>query len=163
MSKYCHWFKGTPGEFDQTNQFDRNPGWVDYQVLGPTFGAVSMMLGTKDILPIFVNSRGCAYHIRFTHYAWGPDFGLAEKPLPFLEFSAQEVIHGNYRLSPGQLSSLQKIVSKKGIKLLVLIIGDNVLLSGDGLDELLDDLTNNLHIPARVLRLGGLSGSNPYL
>jgi nitrogenase molybdenum-iron protein alpha/beta subunit len=163
MSRLCHWYQGKPSELGQNNSLGRNPLWADYQVLGPSFGAVSMLLGTKDITPVFVNARGCAFHIRFTKFAWGPDFKLTEKPIPYLDFSRTQVVSGRYVARQDQIQALRRITERKGTRLIVLLAGDAVALSGDSLEELSNQLETSLSIPAPVLRISGLSGANPWV
>ncbi len=163
MSRLCQWYKGRPDGLQEQLSLGRNPAWADYQVLGPSFGAVSMLLGTQDILPVFVTARGCAYHTRFTQYAWGPDFGLVARPIPFLDFTRTQIVSGAYVAEPAQVQALGRLVRLKGSRLMVLLCGDDVALSGDDLGELSAELQAEIGIPAPVLRTSGISGANPWV
>jgi nitrogenase molybdenum-iron protein alpha/beta subunit len=87
---------------------------------------------------------------------------MTGKPLPFLDFTRTQVVNGMYTARQGQLRALNRIVTAKGIRLVVLLCGDDVILSGDSLEGLAAQLQENLGIPARVLRVSGISGANPW-
>jgi len=163
MSQFCHWYKGKPEEIPHEGKLGRNPAWADYQVLGPSFGAVSMLLGIKDILPVFVNARGCAFHTRFTKYAWGIELGMERNPLPYLEFTSTAVVNGNYIVSQDKLKALERITDRNDYRLLVLMASDNVILAGDSLEDLSTQIQDILKIPVSVLRVSGISGTNPWI
>ncbi len=154
---------GDVERFRQQEQFERNPFWADYQVLGPMLGAVSMLLGTQDIMPVMVGSRGCAWHTRLTMYAWGVDFGVRRRAVPTLDFTPKQIVSGNYVVGSEQMAALRRISEANSIHMAVLLPGDSANLAGDGLDGLSAQVSDGLGIPAPVLRVSPISGSNPWV
>jgi nitrogenase molybdenum-iron protein alpha/beta subunit len=122
-----------------------------------------MLLNTSDIMPVMVSARGCAAHARFTKYAWGVDFGVRRKAIPVLDFAPTQVVRGDYTPQQEQLHALRRLTEANGIRMIVLLSGDNVLLSAHSLDDLSALVQQELGIPAPVLPIGGLSGSNPWV
>lgn len=99
------WFNGQPQDLLENWRFGEDPLWVDYQVLGPNFGALSVFLGMEDVLPIMIGSRSCVTHLRFTKIAWGIDYTLNPRPYPFIEVHRNDVIQSRYDISNPQLSA----------------------------------------------------------
>ncbi|MBM4429266.1 MAG: hypothetical protein FJ026_02830 [Chloroflexi bacterium] len=157
------WYRGDVKTLIENWQFSDNPFWADYQVLGPSFGALSVFMSMTDVLPIMIGSRGCATHLRFTKIAWGGDFGLEPRPLPFIEVSQSQVIHGQYAISTPQLTTLQKLVSRFQPHRLVLVSNDDVLLTCADLTPLQTQLEKSLGIPTSVLEIAPISGANQWV
>jgi nitrogenase molybdenum-iron protein alpha/beta subunit len=157
------WYKGDVATLFDKWEFGDNPLWADYQALGPSFAAVSVFFGVKDVLPIIIGARGCAVHLRFSIIAWGADFHLDPRPLPFIEISRNEVISGNYQISSSQLEALNQLVVRCQPSLLVLISNDDVLLTCADLSHLQGQVQKGTGIPTEILEVSPLTGSNQWL
>lgn len=156
------WYSGNPQTLFENWEFGDNPFYADYQVLGPSFAAVSVMMGVQDVLPVVIAARGCATHIRFTVVAWGYDFNLGPEALPFIEVSKADVIQGRYAASDGQIRALQRMISKRPVKLVALISNDDALLTCADLEPLRMQLEAALGITTTVVDVAPLMGANQW-
>jgi nitrogenase molybdenum-iron protein alpha/beta subunit len=156
------WYRGEAKTLFDRWEFSDNPLWADYQVLGPSFAAISVFMGLKDVMPIIVGARGCAAHIRFTKIAWGGDFFLEHKPLPFIEVTRSDVVHAQYHISQPQLESLRKLVASYQPALLVIMSNDDILLTCANMEPLVKQLQEGTGIRTEFLEVSPLSGKNQW-
>lgn len=157
------WYKGNPTTLFDNWEFGDNPLWADYQVLGPSFAAASVLLGIEDVLPVILGARGCAVHIRFTKIAWGGDFNLSSRPLPFIEVSRNDVINGRYRVAPDQLDNLRSMAQEMNYKMIAIMSNDDVLLSCADLEPLRHQVEDATGITTDVLEVSPLAGRNQWV
>jgi len=157
------WYKGDTKTIFETWEFGDNPFYADYQVLGPSFAAISVLLGVEDVLPIIVAARGCAAHIRFTIVAWGHDFNMDPRALPFIEVDRNDVIQGIYSVSEEQLRAFARLIEKKSYKRIIVMSNDDVLLTSADLEPLRRQLEERLRISTAVLEVSPLSGTNQWV
>lgn len=157
------WFKGKPETIFETWEFGDNPFYADYQVLGTTFAAVSVLMGVEDVLPVVVASRGCSVHVRFTIVAWGYDFNLGPEALPFIEVRREDVIKGNYFATEGQLHALKRLTERHPVRLIVLLSNDEVLLTCADLEPLRCQLQSALGISTVICDVSQILGTNQWI
>lgn len=157
------WYKGDIQTLCDTWEFSDNPFYADYQILGASCAAVSVLMGADNVLPVIVASRGCACHIRFTIVAWGADFNLGQKPFPFIEISEKDVIRGNYQASEKQLESLKKMISRHPVELIALLSNDEAVLSCADLEPLRGQLEKFTGVKTEICNISPLAGTNQWL
>lgn len=157
------WYRGDAKAIFETWKFDDNPLWADYQVLGPSFAAASVLMGLDDVLPVVLGARGCAVHIRFTKIAWGGDFKYKPHPLPFIEVSRNDVINGHYQVTPSQLENLSNIARQANSGLIAIMSNDDVLLSCADLEPLRSQVQQATGIATEVLEVSPLAGRNQWV
>ncbi len=156
------WYNGPTETLLKDWGYSDNPLWADYQVLGTTAAAVSVLMGVEDVLPVMIGSRGCAAHVRFTIVAWGYDFGLGPRAFPFIEITQQNVIHGDYHASDEQMNALKKAVSRHGYKLIALVASDETLLSCADLEPLRSQIESETGVKTGVCDVSPSSGPNQW-
>jgi nitrogenase molybdenum-iron protein alpha/beta subunit len=156
------WFNGSAQELLDQWSFTQNPLWADYQVLGPNFGALSVLMGVEDVLPIMIGSRGCVTHLRFTKIAWGIDYNLNARPYPFIEIQRSDVIQGRYHVGDSQMQALKKLLCSHPASMLVVMSNDDVLLTCADLSALKAQLEKELNLPVAILEISAISSANQW-
>lgn len=95
MSRLCQWYKGRPEDLQKPDQGAR--------VATPPGQVTRTSVHAKELWPspqhqgrhtAFVMARSCVFHVRFTKYVQAPDYGVAGKPIPFLDFTRSQVVNG---------------------------------------------------------------------
>lgn len=157
------WYSGKPCKLMNEWKFKDSPLWADYQVLGPNFGAVSVLLSVTDVLPIIIGSRGCATHLRFTKLAWGIDYDMRTRPLPFIELSKSDVVNGTYKINEFQLLGFEKLINRLKPNLIVLMANDASILSCIDLSGLKAQIEEIFHVRTSILEVSAISSSNQWV
>lgn len=157
------WYFGETKTLFESWEFSDNPLWADYQVLGPSFAAISVFLGLDDVLPIIIGARGCAVHNRFTKIAWGGDFSLSPKPLPFIEVSRTDVVNADYDVTEPQLEAIKNLLHEIKPNLLVLLSNDDILLTCASVEKIKSKLNYFTGIQTEFLEVSPLSGRNQWI
>lgn len=157
------WFSGSTTKLLSDWSFQDSPLWADYQVLGPNFGAVSVLLGVKDVLPVILGSRGCATHLRFTKLAWGIDYTLEPRPLPFIELKKSDIVRGKYQVSENQISGFQKIIKRVNPNLIAIMSNDDAILSCADLNPVKKQFEKLFGIPTIIVEVSSISSANQWI
>lgn len=135
--------------------------WEDYQVLGPLAGVTRVLLGMEGCLLVFVGSRGCAVHSRFTLVAWGKDsFHLGVRPLPCIEIPVKNLVAGKYEMGP-ELDLLEQLANDISPKAVFLVPTDSVKMIGFDLRSVGEIISTRLRCPVVHLEVSGSAEAGP--
>lgn len=137
--------------------------WADYQVLGPMFSALRIFMTMDDVLTVIVGAKGCAYHLNFTIVAWGEiDFYLGKRPLPVLEFRQEQIIGGDFSISPSWMRKLKKLAEIHGSRRIMLFPTDAMLLCGADLAGLARQIQEGTGVDTGFINVSAVSSANQW-
>ena len=137
--------------------------WADYQVLGPMFSALRIFMTMDDVLTVVVGAKGCAYHLNFTIVAWGEiDFYLGKRPLPVLEFRQEQIISGDFSISPVWMRKLKKLAEIHKSKRIMLFPTDAMTLCGADLNALAAEIQTGTGVECGYVNVSAVSSANQW-